>query len=372
MLPFCYFCVTTSFFEQNNNTIMSVTLRSKKLKGGRLSLYLDIYQKGDRWYEFLDIYYHPTKDSTSFRQNQKKVADSIRIKRENELRFEAHGLIPSHKKDENFIKYFKNYIDTNENSGNRKFIGAYNKFKEFYKKDRLTFNQLNSRICQQFYDYLVNDKNLSGETPFDYFKRFRTVINIAIKDNIISKNPAKAVIVKKPKRKLNKKVLTKEEIQLLANTHCGNDEIKRAFLFACFTGFGQAEIEALTWSNIQNGKVWTEREKNGEQVINKLSTTALQLLGKRRKSQKHIFKLPSTTAINKCIKNWVKRAGIEKKITFYCGRHTFAVLLLKNKTNLKVVANLMGHTTTKHTEKYLNHIDDLSDQAIDSMQVLEL
>ena len=35
---------------------MSVELRKKKLSNGKVSLYLDIYQNGQRYYKFLKIY----------------------------------------------------------------------------------------------------------------------------------------------------------------------------------------------------------------------------------------------------------------------------------------------------------------------------
>ena len=38
---------------------MSVKLRRRKLKSGRISLYLDIYHEGQRHYEFLKIHLDP-------------------------------------------------------------------------------------------------------------------------------------------------------------------------------------------------------------------------------------------------------------------------------------------------------------------------
>jgi len=97
-------------------------------------------------------------------------------------------------------------------------------------------------------------------------------------------------------------------------------------------------------------------------------------LGKRSNDpDNYIFKLPSEVALNKDLKYWIKKAGITKNISFYCARHTFATqLLIHTKANLKTVANLMGHSTTKHTEKYLNYVDELKTEAVNSLPDLYL
>ena len=72
------------------------------------------------------------------------------------------------------------------------------------------------------------------------------------------------------------------------------------------------------------------------------------------------------------IKNWVKRAGIDKHCTFYVARHSFAVMSLRSSNNEKITANLLGHSTTAHTKKYLTHVEELEDQAMDSMPQISI
>ena len=60
-----------------------VTLRQKPLSKGGCSLYLDIYQNGNRRYEFLKLYLVPEVDEATKVQNQNtiKVANAIKAKR---------------------------------------------------------------------------------------------------------------------------------------------------------------------------------------------------------------------------------------------------------------------------------------------------
>lgn len=346
---------------------MSVQLRTKALKSGKKSYYLDIYHNGERSYEFLKIYSSP-KDSATDNKEKKILAENIRAKRELEINNEDYGFVPSHRKKVDFLKYFQKFIDTNKKVGNRKFIGAFQKFKAYYQKDKLPFKNLNKKLCQGFCDYLKSKEGgLSGETPFDYFKRFQTVINKAIDEEIILKNPSKGIKISRESNQLKKEVLSKEELQTLANTYCGNEEVKRTFLFACFSGLGEAEIRQLTWERIQNNRIKLFREKNGKQIINQLPPVAIKLLGKRGATKAKIFSLPTDTAINKNLKLWLRKANIDKKITFYCGRHTFATQLLLNGANLKTVADCLGHSSTQHTVKYLNYVNELKDEAINNL-----
>lgn len=365
---------------------MAIKLRTKPLKDGRKSFYLDIYLNGVRSYEFLSIYISP-KDTKLDKKEKKTLAESIRAKRELEANNDDYGFVSSSKKKADFIQYFLKFINTYQGSGLRKFKASLRKFDNYLKFSKgkpipsksderkwetLTIRRLDKKICQGYCDYLKNESGLSGETPFDYFKRFQRVINKAIEEELILRNPAKGIKISKENNQLKKEVLSIEELQALASSYCGNEQVKRVFLFACFTGLGMAEIRKLTWERIQNDKIKLYREKNGRQIINTLHPVALKMLGERGKTNESIFILPSDVAIAKNIRNWTKQAGLDKKITFYCARHTFATQLLINGANLKTVADCMGHSSTQHTVKYLNYVNELKDEAINNLPSITL
>ena len=71
------------------------------------------------------------------------------------------------------------------------------------------------------------------------------------------------------------------------------------------------------------------------------------------------------------MKRWVKRAGIDKHISWHCARHSFAVNILNNGANIKTVASLLGHSGLKHTEKYTRAVDKLKEEAINSLPELK-
>ena len=97
---------------------MSVKLRMKNLSGGRKSLYLDIYHKGKRDYDFLELVledeFKVKKESNNDmillskrikEANREKIllAETIRANRETELQFASHDVIPSFKRNADFV-----------------------------------------------------------------------------------------------------------------------------------------------------------------------------------------------------------------------------------------------------------------------------
>ena len=85
-----------------------------------------------------------------------------------------------------------------------------------------------------------------------------------------------------------------------------------------------------------------------------------------------IFNLPSHTMCLKALKHWTTRAGIEKHITWHCGRHSFATQILNNGANVKVVATLLGHSGLRYIEKYTRALDEAKVHAVDSLPSITL
>ena len=85
---------------------MAVILRKKTSKTSkRISLYLDIYSNGQRKYEFLKLYTYknPTTLERQHNSEIKKLAESIRAKKEIELNTGRYNLTDDFKLKTNFF-----------------------------------------------------------------------------------------------------------------------------------------------------------------------------------------------------------------------------------------------------------------------------
>ena len=200
----------------------------------------------------------------------------------------------------------------------------------------------------------------------------------------MTKNPCTGIVIKIDENILRKDVLSLEEEQTLINTHYDgeNPNIRRAFIMCLYCGLRFCDVKDLTFANVDFANKLLKFEQNKTKghsansgVIIPLNDGLLRLIGEPTESQNKdslIFPLPSYEMCLKALKRWVKRAGINKHISWHCARHSFAVNILNNGANIKTVASLLGHSGLKHTEKYTRAIDRLKEDAINSLPTLDL
>jgi site-specific recombinase XerD len=65
------------------------------------------------------------------------------------------------------------------------------------------------------------------------------------------------------------------------------------------------------------------------------------------------------------------KAGIKKKITFHCARHTYATLLLTHNVDMAVVSKMLGHRELKTTQIYAKVIDQRKVDAIHMLPIID-
>ena len=86
--------------------------------------------------------------------------------------------------------------------------------------------------------------------------------------------------------------------------------------------------------------------------------------------EERVFQLPSHSYCLRMLNEWTRKAGIRKHISFHCARHTFITNLMASGANIKTAASLAGHSSTRHTEKYIHIIDTQKQQAVDNLPPL--
>ena len=66
--------------------------------------------------------------------------------------------------------------------------------------------------------------------------------------------------------------------------------------------------------------------------------------------------LHSANLRNRDLKRILKRADLRDDITLYSLRHSAASALLKDRESLRIVADLLGHSTTRLTADLYSHV----------------
>jgi len=206
-----------------------------------------------------------------------------------------------------------------------------------------------------------------------YWSTFRAVLHTAYREHKIMENP-NGFLERIDTIPTEKEHLSKDELVKLANTPCTSAVLKTAFLFACLTGLRKSDIKQLTWENIQpygdGGMYVTLRmQKTKELVNNPISDEALELIGfyneyKNRMPTDKVFVGFADKLTQKPLKNWLKTAGITKKISFHCSRHTFGSLQVDAGTSVYTVQHMLGHKNVSTTQIYANMADESKRESV--------
>lgn len=92
--------------------------------------------------------------------------------------------IPQHKIMNNFLNYYSDYVRSNMRKGNRHLVQSLKSFRMFIGKDYISAIEINENLCEQFRNFLL--VHLNGETPANYFSRFKRVSDSATKKTMIT------------------------------------------------------------------------------------------------------------------------------------------------------------------------------------------
>lgn len=376
---------------------VKVSLREKTITGGRKSLYLDFYPaiphpktgKLSRR-EFLGMYI-VTKPKNPIEKNGNKesrlIAEQIRQKRENELNkpeiyaaFEKEQLRIKALGDTDFIKYFKRLASKRKGSNYNTWLAAIQYLVDFTKGE-LLFSDLSESFCEDYKAYLLNANSrqrsstkLSQNTAQSYFSKFKATLKQGYKDGILQ-NDINARVKAIPEAETKREFLTLEELNTLAHTECVNPDLKKAALFSALTGLRFSDIEKLKWAEVnkeveQGCYIQFQQKKTGGMEWQPISEQAYTLLGGMGEPESKVFqKLRYSAHDNKHLSKWIKDAGISKKITFHCFRHTFAVLQLASDTDIYTVSKMLGHKELKTTQIYAKIVDKTKRVAADKIKL---
>ena len=343
---------------KESNYKRPIKLRTKKLAGGAYSIYLDIWHDGRREYRFLKLYITGDKlrDDEAVR-----LALSIRDKEEKLLHTEDTSYnLSSWKKRSDFIEYFA--AMAKQRDANWQF--AHNCFAKFIG-GKLPFTMITATLLDKYRNWLINDSGLKRNTAWLYFAKLSAALNQAVRDDILTKNPATGISI--TTEDTERPYLTIPEIQALEDAECPDAEVKRAFLFSCYTGLRLSDILGIRWQNVSETHITIIQQKTKKQKIDKLLPAAIALLGDRGEARDHVFNLPSKSTIGRFLRQWLHNAGIEKQIGFHTARHSFAMLALKGGMDIYTLMGVMGHQNIQTTMKYAKMNDTHKEAAMDRL-----
>lgn len=360
-------------YKIDNGGREAVTLRSRKMKDGGESLYLDYTANGIRHREFLHLYLVPERTKLDKIKNSETIKAAQAFKAKKILGIAQGDIqIRDSQRDMELEKWLIQRKTAYLERGSDSFAQTLQKIIYWYKRfgKKVTLRSMTSEYIISWCDYMRRE-GLRPNSVRTTYCALRAVITTALKEGYITQSPFDRIdTADKPKgEETEREYLTLEELRLLIQTPCENEDVKRAFLFSCFCGLRLSDIRSLDWAQIKrSGDGWQveKRQKKTDKVVYiPLSENAVSALPERRKSGL-VFSLPSYLSdICLRLRHWTEAAGIQKHITFHCARHTCATLLITYGADIYTVSSLLGHSNVRTTQIYAKIVDAKKRGAVD-------
>lgn len=230
--------------------------------------------------------------------------------------------------------------------------------------------EVNSAYVYNLESFLKYDSRFKGKTGIKnnsvvkYMRMYKTACKYSIRMGIIEKDPFNLYDGKL--HVADAVFLTQEELNLIESKKFSVqrlEKVKDVFLFSCYTGYAPVDAANLTSNNISSdGKdnlwIMTNRAKTTIRANVPILPPTLAIINKYRNMQIGLIPKLSNQKMNAYLKEIADLCGIDKHLTWYVARHTFATTVtLGNGVRIENVSAMMGHTNIKQTQHYAKVLD---------------
>lgn len=251
---------------------------------------------------------------------------------------------------------------------------ALRSFRKFRSGKDISLSSIDSRQIDDYSEWLQKE-GISKDTLSCYMRSLRALYNKAVDRGLTEqRNPFRNVftgITRTQKRSIEIADICKlREVKVKSGSFV--QLVRDVFLF-CFYACGMPFVDAafLRKSQIADGMITYQRRKTDQFVQIKLEPCMEEIIN-RYWSDERDYVFPFLTSLdedvaykeyqskfsyyNKTLKVLGKRAGINRLLSSYVARHTWATLAFRSSMDMSLISQALGHTNTKTTKIYVNDI----------------
>ena len=263
---------------------------------------------------------------------------------------------------------------------------AVNRFLQFYGKEDLHFDKITYKLLEEFI-HSLKVQGLKINSISNYLRSIRAIYNRAIKEKLVERSEYPFYDIKIKVEKTQKRAISNDEILKLKNSIVEENfacrkAINYFFLSYYLIGMSFTDLAYLKKENIVDGRIFYRRRKTHKNYSIKLFSEAAVILNEL-KTNNSLYLLdimssdiPEDSILaKKRIKQWIKTTNkylkqvseqekIEKNITTYTARHSFATTAKRLGYSNELIAEALGHQYgNKVTNTYLDSFDkDIVDE----------
>jgi site-specific recombinase XerD len=204
--------------------------------------------------------------------------------------------------------------------------------------------------------YLVRDKKVSHSTQNQAINAIKFYLEF------VKKEERNVYYVERPRKaKTLPTVLSEEEVAAMLATTI-NLKHRSILCLLYSAGLRRGELLKLTPADIDHARnvIYVRSGKGMKDRVTLLSQIAYALLLKyveQYQPTQFLFEGEpgepySERSVNSIVKRAARQAGIKKNVSPHTLRHSFATHLLEGGTDLRYIQELLGHESSKTTERY--------------------
>ena len=267
-----------------------------------------------------------------------------------------------------YVNEFLDYLKI-EKGSSQKTVASYKiDLRDFFKVYEVDYNIIQKEDIYKYIEDLKSKfKHNTVQRKISSLKSFYKFLYL---NKYILKDPTNTIKLMKKQKRLPT-VLTEEEFKQIIDTFNHNpksirDKLILQLLIA--TGARISEIIELNIADIKDNdykyiRVFGKGSKYrmipiykeiGEEIKRFIENERNLLVKSKRDFR--IFTGSSRTMFYKTFKEHAKQAGIEKNVHPHTIRHSIATMLLKNGADIRMVQEILGHSSITTTELY-THIE---------------
>jgi len=389
-----------------NASVSVVYYTSKTLKNGNHPLMLRIIQKRQTKYVSLGVNIHP--DFWDFKKNEpkrncpnreaiqrliiekmKEYTDKIIDLKVEKREFTAKSLIDKVNtpvKRMNVNDLFLQEIAQLKKEGRIRYAEChdyvYKSLLKFNKHLDIYFSEIDVQWLRRYETWLRGEGN-SENTIGIKFRTLRTMYNIAIKEGYVKVEfyPFKDYKVSKLHENTPKRAIVKDNVIKVMNhkepvsNSSYNQLAIDLFTFSYLMGgINFTDMARLTNENIMDEQLVYRRKKTKKLIHLPLHPKAMEIINKYKSSSLYLFPILSSFhkteqqkinrihkvigKVNACLKTLGNELELNKKLTTYVARHSYATTLKRAGVNTSVISEALGHSSERVTQIYLDSFDN--------------
>jgi site-specific recombinase XerD len=394
-----------------------IVLRKKKLSTGRYPIYLRITK--DRKSIFFRTPYTSTEEEWDLKQGKFNKQSShfleknrlllkfidqatnvvTRLQQEKGyyslLEIEAGLRVQSNPVSNSVFVFWDEIIGEMEKAGRtgnaRIYRDTSKSFKKYCKNRVLHFEDVTPAFLEKYEAYLRSRKGTDGGIAVQ-MRTFRSLFNMAINRGLVKQDiyPFKIYKISKLKGRGVKKALSLEDVQKIIRLDLSNYpkliDTRNYFVFSFYTrGMNFADMMKLQWKDVADDRIYYTRAKTKSNFQITILPPVQEILDYYRNksiSTNYVFpillkdgmslaqlenrKKKTLKQYNKNLKEIASLCEINKSVSSYVARHSYANCLKQKGVATDIISESMGHQNVAITQAYLKELDSsLIDKAME-------